>query len=176
VNHALQEQALSPIWGWFGQKTPFAFELDYIPTEGVRRFLVSSPPILSLLALEAGLDLQIEAGIRRIRQKSIALTSYLIYLVDSVLTPLGFTLGSPRDPAQRGSHISIRHPEGYRINRALIEEMQVLPDFREPDHIRLGLAPLYTTFWEVWAGVERIRRVVDEGHYQRFSNHRQPVT
>jgi len=176
VNHALQSQALSPIWGWFGQQAPFAFDLDYIPAEGIRRFLVSSPPILSLLSMEAGLDLQIEAGIGRIRQKSINLTSYLVYLVDNVLAPLGFTLGSPRDPAQRGSHISIRHPEGYRINRALIEEMQVLPDFREPDHIRLGLAPLYTTFWEVWAGVERIRRVVDEGHYQRFSNQRQPVT
>jgi kynureninase len=126
--------------------------------------------------MEAGLDLQIEAGIEKIRQKSIALTSYLVYLVDSVLAPLGFILGSPRDPTRRGSHISIRHPEGYRINRALIEEMQVLPDFREPDHIRLGLAPLYTTFWEVWAGVERIRRVVVEGHYQQYSNQRQAVT
>lgn len=176
VNHALQQQALSPIWGWFGQQAPFAFDLNYGPAEGVQRFLVSSPPILSLLAMEAGLDLQIEAGIGRIRQKSIALTSYLVYLVDSLLAPLGFTLGSPRDPTRRGSHISIRHPEGYRINRALIEEMQVLPDFREPDHIRLGLAPLYTTFWEVWAGVERIRKVVVEGHYQRYSNQRQAVT
>lgn len=176
VNHALQQVAFSPIWGWFGQQAPFAFDLDYSPAEGVRRFLVSSPPILSLLAMEAGLDLQIEAGIGRIRQKSIALTSYLIYLFDRVLAPLGFTLGSPRDPSRRGSHISIRHPEGYRINRALIEEMHVLPDFREPDNIRLGLAPLYTTFWEVWAGVERIRRVVVEGNYLRYSTQRQAVT
>ena len=176
VNRALQQQAISPIWGWFGQQAPFAFDLDYYPAEGVRRFLVSSPPILSLLAMEAGLDLPIEAGIGRIRHKSIVLTNYLVYLVDSVLAPLGFTLGSPRDPARRGSHISIRHPEGYRINRALIEDMRLIPDFREPDNIRLGLAPLYTTFWEVWEGVERIRRVVEEEHYLHYSNQRQAVT
>lgn len=176
VNHALQPQALSPIWGWFGQQAPFAFELDYCPAEGARRFLVSSPPILSLLAMEAGLDVQIEAGIERIRRKSITLTSYLVYLVDSVLAPLGFTLGSPRDPQQRGSHISIRHAEGYRINRALIEEMHLIPDFREPDNIRLGLAPLYTSFLEVWEGVERIRKVVEEERYLYYSDQRQAVT
>jgi kynureninase len=176
VSHALQPQAISPIWGWFGQQAPFAFDLDYYPAEGARRFLVSSPPILSLLAMEAGLDLQIEAGIERIRRKSITLTSYLVYLVDSVLAPLGFTLGSPRDPQQRGSHISIRHAEGYRINRALIEDMHLIPDFREPDNIRLGLAPLYTSYWEVWEGVERIRRVVDEEHYLSYSDQRQAVT
>jgi kynureninase len=104
------------------------------------------------------------------------MTSYLIYLADTVLLPLGFTLGSPRDPARRGSHVSIRHPEGYRINRALIEEMAVLPDFREPDNIRLGLSPLYTSFTEVWAAVDRIRRVVEEEHYRRYPLERLPVT
>jgi kynureninase len=176
VNHNLQSQALSPIWGWFGQQAPFAFEPDYRPAQGVRRFLVSSPPILSMLAMEAGLDLQLEAGIERLRKKSISLTSYLVYLVESVLAPLGFTLGSPRDPQRRGSHISIRHAEGYRINRALIEEMRLIPDFREPDNIRLGLAPLYTSYWEVWEGVDRIRRVMEEGHYLHYSNQRQSVT
>lgn len=176
VNHALQTQALSPIWGWFGQQAPFAFDLDYYPAQGAQRFLVSSPPILSMLAMEAGLDLQIEASIERIRDKSIILTSYLVYLVDCVLVPRGFTLGSPRDPRRRGSHISIRHAEGYRINRALIEEMRLIPDFREPDNIRLGLAPLYTSYREVWEGVDRIRRVLEEGYYLRYSNQRQAVT
>jgi kynureninase len=176
VNHNLHSQALSPIWGWFGQQAPFAFELDYRPAEGARRFLVSSPPILSMLAMEAGLDLQLEAGIKCIRDKSITLTSYLVYLADCILERLGFTLGSPRDPQQRGSHISICHAEGYRINRALIEDMQLIPDFREPDNIRLGLAPLYTSYREVWEGVDRIRRVVEEGHYLRYSNQRQAVT
>lgn len=176
INQALQEQAVSPIWGWFGQNDPFAFELGYVPAEGAMRFLVSSPPVLSMLAMEAGLDLQIEAGIDRIRNKSIALSSYLLYLFDTILAPLGFSLGSPRDPSRRGSHISIRHPEGYRINRALIEEMRLIPDFREPDNIRLGLAPLYTTFGEVWEGVNRIRQVVEERRHLNYSEQRLAVT
>jgi kynureninase len=176
VRRDLQAQALSPIWGWFGQRTPFAFDLGYRPAEGVARFLAGTPPILSLLAMEASLDLVLEAGIGRIRQKSVLLTSYLVFLIDAVLAPLGFTLGSPREPERRGSHISIRHPEGYRISRALIEEMAVLPDFREPDNLRLGLAPLYTSFSEVWEGVDRIRRVVQEGRHLHYSPARTPVT
>ena len=112
VRKGLQEAALSPIWGWFGQRAPFAFDLDYEPAEGAARFLAGSPPILSLLALEPALDLTLEAGMERIRHKSVRLTSYLVDLVDTVLTPLGFSLGSPRDPARRGSHVSIRHPQG----------------------------------------------------------------
>lgn len=176
VRRDLQEQMLSPIWGWFGQRSPFDFRLDYRPAEGIGRFMVSSPPILSMLAMEAALDPLLEAGVERMRRKSVVLTSYMIYLVDAVLSPLGFTLGSPRDPARRGSHVSIRHPDGYRINRALIEEMGVLPDFREPDNIRLGLAPLYTSFSEVWEAVERIRRTVEEGRHLRYSAERLPVT
>jgi kynureninase len=176
VAHDLQGEALSPIWGWFGQRAPFAFDLEYTPAEGITRFLAGSPPVLSLLAMEAGLDLQLEAGMQRIREKSIRLTSYLVYLFDEILSPLGFALGSPRDAVQRGSHISIRHPEGYRINRALIEEMKVLPDFREPDNIRLGLAPLYTSFSEVREAVERIRQVVEGGVFQNYPTERLPVT
>jgi kynureninase len=176
VRRALQEEALSPIWGWFGQRSPFAFDLEYEPERGITRFLVGTPPILSLLAVESGLDLILEAGLERIRLKSVRLTSYLVYLVDTVLARLGFALGSPRDPARRGSHVSIRHPEGYRINRALIEEMKVLPDFREPDNIRLGLAPLYTSFVEVWDAVDRIRRVVEGRRYLDYPAHRLPVT
>jgi kynureninase len=169
VRRDLQEGALSPIWGWFGQRSPFDFGLEYQPAAGITRFLVSSTPILSALAVESALDIVLEAGIRRIRDKSVLLTSYLTYLVESVLVPPGFSLGSPRDPAQRGSHVSIRHAEGYRINRALIEEMRVIPDFREPDNIRLGLAPLYTSFSEVWEAVDRIRQVVKERGYVRYA-------
>ena len=176
VRRDLQEEALSPIWGWFGQRSPFDFDLEYEATEGVGRFLVGTPPILSLLAMESALDLLLEAGLERIRRKSVRLTSYLVYLVDTVLAPLGFVLGSPRDPARRGSHVSIRHPEGYRINRALIEEMGVLPDFREPDNIRLGLVPLYTSFAEVWEAVDRIRQVVEEERYLHYPAERLPVT
>jgi kynureninase len=176
VRRDLQDRALSPIWGWFGQRSPFSFDLDYEPVAGVAHFLVSSPPILSLLAMDSALELVLEAGLERIRRKSVRLTSYLIYLVDTLLAPLGFSLGSPRESARRGSHVSVRHPEGYRINRALIEEMQVLPDFREPDNIRLGLAPLYTSFADVWEAIDRIRRVVEEERYRRYSAERLAVT
>jgi len=168
VRKDLQGQAVSPIWGWFAQRSPFDFGLEYQPADGIKRFLVSSPAILSTLAMETGLDVLLEAGIQRIRDKSVRLTSYLVDLVDAILVPLGFTLGSPRDSAQRGSHVSIRHPEGYRVNRVLIEEMKVIPDFREPDNIRLGLAPLYTSFEDVWEAVERIRQVVKEKRYLRY--------
>jgi len=176
VRGDLQEQLFSPIWGWFGQRTPFAFDLGYEPVEGINHFLVSSPPVLSLLAMEAALDLPLQAGLERIRLKSVQMTAYLIYLVDTLLAPLGFSLGTPREAAVRGSHISVRHPEGYRINRALIEEMNVIPDFREPDNLRLGLAPLYTSFEEVWEAVDRIRRVMEEERYLNYPEERLIVT
>jgi kynureninase len=176
VRRDLQQEALSPIWGWFGRKSPFAFDLAYEPAEGMRRFLVGTPPVLSLLALEPALNLLSEAGMDRVREKSMRLTSYLIYLLDTVLAPLGFTLGSPRDPARRGGHVSLRHPEAYRINQALIQEMGVLPDFREPDNLRLAPVALYTSFYEVWEAVDRIRRTVEDRCYQRYSAARLPVT
>jgi kynureninase len=129
-----------------------------------------------MLAMETSLDPILEAGMARIREKSVRLTEYLITLYDALLAPLGFSLGSPRDPGRRGSHVSIRHPDGYRINRALIEEMNLIPDFRDPDNLRLGLAPLYTSYWEVWQGVDRIRRVVEEKRYEKYSKQRLTVT
>ncbi len=176
VHRELQEAAQNPICGWFGSQAPFNFGLDYRPAPGIGRFLVGTPPVISLSALEAGLDLTLQAGVGRLRAKSVLLTEYLIGLSDEFLAPLGFRLGSPRQPEQRGSHVSLHHPEGYRINRALIEEMGVIPDFREPDNLRLGLAPLYTTFQDVWQGVDRIRQVVVDGRHLRYSNQRESVT
>ena len=176
VRKDLQEQVLSPIWGWWGQKTPFNFDLDYTPAPGMTRFLVGTQPILSLLAMESGLDLTIEAGLEMIRAKSVQMTEYMIYLFDIILAPLGFSLGSPRLPDRRGSHISIRHQEGYRINRTLIEEMNVIPDFREPDNLRLGLAPLFTTFSEIWETVDHIRGSVEEQRYLKYPSDRQVIT
>ncbi len=172
----LQEETRSPICGWWGQNEPFAFGLDYTPAPGVNRFLVGSQPMISMLTLETALDPLLEAGLERVRKKSVLLTEYLTCLTDAILAPLGFTLGSPRDVERRGSHVSIRHPEGYRINRALIEEMNVIPDFRAPDNIRLGLAPLYTSFAEVWDTVDRIRAVMMEKRYEKYPQERLAVT
>jgi kynureninase len=129
-----------------------------------------------MIALESALAPMLDAGMERIRQKSIALTQYAVSLSDARLVPLGFTLGSPRDPERRGSHISLRHPEGYRINRALIEEMGVIPDFREPDNLRLGFAPLYVSFQDVWEGIERLSRVVQERRFEKYPRQRLQVT
>ncbi len=176
VNKSLQEEVASPIWGWWGQNRPFAFGLDYEPAQGVNRFLAGTQPMLSLLTMETALDLVLQAGLTAVRTKSVLMTEYASFLTDSLLAPFGFSLGSPRDPAKRGSHISLRHPDGYRINRALIDEMNVIPDFREPDNIRLGFAPLYTSFTEIWEGFDRICRVMEEKKYEKYPSKRLTVT
>ena len=176
VRRALQEALSSPIWGWFGQRGQFDFALDYTPAPGVGRFLAGTPPMLSLAAIEPAVDLLLEAGIERLRTKSVAQTEYLIALWEAWLAPLGVTLNSPRDPARRGSHVSLGHPEGLRIDRALIEEMNVIPDFRYPDNIRLGVAPLYTTFAEINTGLTRLRRVLRERLYEKYPSERPDVT
>jgi len=176
VNQKIHDKLSSPIWGWWGQKNPFDFGLDYEPAAGAQRFLAGTQPMISLLAMEAALEPTLQAGMDAIRSKSIVMTDYASFLTDSWLAPFGFTLGSPRDSAIRGSHISIRHPEGYRINRALIEEMDVIPDFREPDNIRLGFAPLYTSFAEIREGLDRIKRVMEEKRYEKYPKQKLTVT
>lgn len=176
VNKKWQDAARSPMWGWWGQNEPFAFGLDYAPAPGVQRFLAGTQPMLSMLTLEPALDPTLEAGMERIRQKSVALTEYLIQLTDTLLAPHGFSLGSPRDFERRGSHVSIRHADAYRVNRALIEEMNIIPDFRAPDNLRLGLTPLYTSFAEVWDTVDRIRKVMVEKRYEKYPQERLAVT
>ena len=176
VNKNIQEKLSSPIWGWWGQKNPFDFDLEYTPAPGVQRFLVGTQPMISLLTMEAALEPMLEAGMDALRAKSILMTDYASFLTDELLAPLGFFLGSPRDSARRGSHISIRHEEGYRINRALIEEMNVIPDFRAPDNIRLGFAPLYLSFTDIWSGFDRIRRVVEEKLYEKYPRQKLLVT
>ena len=176
VNKRIQNDVTSPIWGWWGQNSPFAFDLTYQPAPGVQRFAVGTAPVLSMLAMEEALTPLLAAGIDAVRAKSMLMTDYAAYLTDHLLAPLGFSLGSPRDSARRGSHISIRHPDGYRINRAMIEEMNVIPDFRSPDNIRLGFAPLYLSFTDIWEGFDRIRQVVQEGRYEKYPKQKLTVT
>ncbi|HLR45703.1 MAG TPA: kynureninase [Deinococcales bacterium] len=162
VSEKLRDELRSPIQGWFGQADPFAFGLDYEPAPGVRRFTAGTPPLLSLLAVEPGLDLLLEAGMDRIRDVSVQLTSYLLELAEARLGPLGFTIGTPHDPARRGSHVSVHHPDGYRIAQALIRA-GIIPDFRAPDGIRLGIAPLYTGFLDVWRAVDAMVDISGSG-------------
>ena len=176
VNKKIQDKLTSPIWGWWGQKNPFDFGLDYEPASGAKRFLAGTQPMISLLTMEAALEPTLQAGMDSIRAKSILMTDYASFLTDSWLAPLGFSLGSPRDSAKRGSHISIRHADGYRINRALIEEMNVIPDFREPDNIRLGFSSLYTSFTEIWQVFDRIKRVIEEKRHEKYPKQKLTVT
>lgn len=176
VNKNIQEKLSSPIWGWWGRKNPFDFDLDYQPAPGVQRFMVGTQPMISLLTMEAALEPLLQAGMDALRAKSILMTDFASFLTESWLVPFGFSLGSPIDSAMRGSHISIRHPEGYRINRALIEEMNVIPDFRAPDNLRLGFAPLYLSFADVWEGFDRIRRVMEVKRYEKYPLQKLTVT
>jgi kynureninase len=176
VRRDLQEQLRNPIWGWFGQQGQFDFAPTYTPAGGIRRFLVGTPPILSLAAIEPGVDLLLEAGLDRIRAKSVGQTEYLIRLWERELAPLGFTLNTPREADRRGSHVSLGHPEGLRITRALVEEMQVVPDFRLPDNIRLGVVPLYTSYAEIREAVRRLRVVVVDRLFEKYPAERPQVT
>jgi kynureninase len=180
VRRDLQSQLLQPMWGWFAAADPFAFGLDFSPAPDISRFRVGTLPILSLRVVEPAVDLLLEAGMERLRCKSIRQTDYLIYLAEQWLVPLGFSLGTPAQAELRGSHVSLRHPEGYRITRALIESpppaIKVIPDFRMPDNIRLGIAPIYTTFTEIYLALERMRVIVQEGLYERYPRERLAVT
>jgi kynureninase len=171
-----QDELDNPIWGWFGRQNAFAFDLDYEPKSGVDKFLVGTPPVLSLACIEPGVDLVLEAGMDRIRAKSILQTEFLISLWSERLAPLGVSLNSPRDPAKRGAHVSFGHPEALRIDKALIEEMNVVPDFRAPDNLRFGLSPLYTSFAEIEGAVVRFERVLRERTYERYDANPAEVT
>jgi kynureninase len=155
VRRSLQRELRNPIQGWFGQRDQFAMGQGYDPEPGIRAWLVGTPGIIALAAVEEGVGLVAEAGIDRIRAKGIALTEYAIALFDARLAELGFSLGSPRDSANRGAHVAIRHPDARRLTTELIRA-GVTPDFRAPDSIRLGLSPLTTSFRDVATGITRI--------------------
>ena len=182
VQKDLQKKLFPPIWGWFADQAPFAFNLDFVPAESISRFQISTPHILSMAGIEPALEILLEAGIDRLRKKSIEQTEYLIYLAQENLVPLGFKVGSPLDASQRGSHVSLRHQEAYRICRALIDpkpedtNLKVIPDFRAPDNIRLGIAPLYTSFTDINRALNRLQNILEEGIYKRYSNKQLKVT
>jgi kynureninase len=166
VRRSLQEALRPPVWGWFGQRDQFAMADWFDPVAGVGRFLSGTPYVLGLAAVEEGVRLLAEAGMDRLRAKSVALTELAIALADEWLTEQGVTVASPRDASRRGSHVALAHPDGYRLCRALIEEAGVVPDFRPPDRIRLGLAPLYTRFVDVWDALDRLRAILIDGAYR----------
>jgi kynureninase len=164
VRRDLQDRLRQPIQGWFGQRGQFEMGPAYDPLPTVARFTTGTPNILGTVAVEEGTRLLGEAGIQALRDKGILLTSYLIGLADSWLAPLGCALATPRDPLRRGSHVSLHHPEAWRISQALIQA-GVIGDYRVPDRLRLGPAPIYTRFTDVWDALSILREIIETRSY-----------
>ena len=159
-----------PLSGWLGHAAPFEFTPDYRPAAGIARFVCGTPPILSLAALECGIDTVLAAnahgGIAAVRRKSVELTELFIELVESRCARLGLTLASPRAAGSRGSQVGFAHAtHGYEIMQALIEK-GVIGDFRAPDILRFGFTPLYTRFVDVWDAVDRLKLVLEGGAWR----------
>ncbi|HET7686226.1 MAG TPA: aminotransferase class V-fold PLP-dependent enzyme [Candidatus Limnocylindria bacterium] len=165
VRHGLAEAMRSPIRGWFGQREQFAMGPAYEPADGIDRFAAGTPSIIGVAAVDAAVAQVEEAGMPRIAAKGRELTALAIRLADAWLAPLGFEVATPRDPDRRGAHVALRHADAWRIDRALIERANVVPDFRQPDVIRLGFSPLTTRFADVWDGLDRLRRLVERNEH-----------
>jgi kynureninase len=161
IRSDLQHELQQPLWGWMGAHDPFGMSADYRPADDVRRFLTGTPPILAMQPMKHMLELIGEVGIEAIREKSILLTERAITLSDEILAPLGVNLTSPRDHAQRGSHITLDHPR-FREVVSLLWERGVVPDFRAPQGLRIGLSPLSTSFAELEAAIEAIRDALND--------------
>jgi kynureninase len=164
VRASLQSELRQPIWGWFGQRDQFEMGPRYDPAPDIDAYLTGTPNIIGAVAVEEGARLLGEAGITHLRAKSIELTTYLIALADEWLTPLGFSLASPREAARRGAHVSLRHDDAWQISQAMVRE-GVIGDYRTPDRVRLGPVPITTSFTEVRAALDRLRDITASKSY-----------
>jgi kynureninase len=175
--HFNREPALA---GWFGSRKQAQFDMstDFTPEPSAGGWQISTPSLLSAAPLEGSLEMIREAGIKPIREKSIKLTEYFLYLLDNRLAepPYHFRTATPRSPGKRGGHIALVHPdESWRISQAL-KARGVIPDFRPPDIIRLAPSPLYNSFYEVWKTVQHIRDIMDKKEYIHYSKDRDTVS
>jgi kynureninase len=175
VRHDLQTLLRQPIWGWFSQRGQFDMGLAYEPVETIERFLVGTPGVLGLYGALEGATITAAAGIDRIWTKVQGLTAYAVELVDEWLARFGFTVASPRDPASRGAHVALHHPQAWQLCQAL-KAAGVIPDFRTPDRLRLGIAPLYTRFVDVFDGLDRLRTIAKTRAHLTYPAARSRVT
>jgi kynureninase len=175
VRRELQQALRQPVWGWFGQRDQFGMGQAYEPAPGIGRFLTGTPQIIGTVAVQEGARLLGEAGIGRLHAKAVALTGYLIGLADAWLAPHGVTVASPRPDGRRGAHVTLAHPEAWRISQALIAR-GVIGDYRTPDRLRLGPAPAYTRFTDVWDALDILRQVMADQTYLNVTSARPVVT
>lgn len=167
---------LPGLTGWFGSRKDKQFDMDHTltPAEDAGAFQIGTPHVLSLAPQIGALELFAEVGIDAVRKKSLALTDYMMRLVDEELAPYGFFIGSPRDHKQRGAHLSLEHPEAARICKAL-KAHHIIPDFRAPNIVRLAPVALYNTFSDVYDVVATLKTIMKEKEYAQFANEREVV-
>lgn len=160
VASGLQPNMRQPLSGWFGHAAPFEFTPDYVPAPGIGQMLVGTPSVIATAALECGVDVLLDSDMDELRRKSLALTDLFIALVEQECPSFGFELASPREHAKRGSQLSFRHLEAYAVMQAIIDR-GVIGDFRKPDLLRFGFAPLYVGHEDVWNAVATLRQVME---------------
>lgn len=175
VRTELHDELIQPIQGWFGHRDMFGFLPTYEPAATITRFATGTPPVLSLVGARAGIDVSAAAGIDAIRAKSVAMASAFIELAETALQPRGFMLMTPRAAHRRGPHVALRHPEAWRITQDL-RDRGVIVDFRAPDVIRYGFAPLYNRFEEIVVSIEQTAEVIDDGTFLGYPDVRRGVT
>lgn len=176
--HRQHFDRLPGLAGWWGYRKDKQFDLplDFVPAAGAGAWQIGSPHLLSLAPLMGSLQIFAEAGMDRLRAKSLALTSYLMDLMDMELSqpPYNYRVGTPRNPERRGGHVAVEHEEAVRINAAL-KQRGVIPDFRAPNVIRLAPVPLYVTFHDVWLLVQHLKAIIDNKEYEAFPRERDTV-
>jgi kynureninase len=155
----LQEELRQPIWGWMGHRASFEMGPGHEFAPGIRALLSGTPPILAMVPLHANLDMLAEAGIEAVRAKSVLLTAYVLEFADRRLAPLGVEVAGPRDPGRRGGHVTLRRA-GFADLLEPLWEQGVIPDYRRPDGLRIGPAPLSTSFAEVYRGLCTLRTLL----------------
>jgi kynureninase len=169
VAHGLQGNVRSPLTGWMGHASPFDFSRNYARADGIRQMLCGSPPILSMVALEVGVDLLLTADLDQVRRKSVQLTSLFMERIDERFSGNCFTVLTPREPNYRGSQVALSNPHGSEIAEAMFHR-GVVADFRPPDLLRFGFAPLYTRYTDVWDAVETLHGIMEEDAWNSPKN------
>ena len=176
VAKKIQGELQTPIQGWFANEDQFGMGPDFVKAKGIRGFQIASPSIIGIRGVQVAYEMIAEAGIDAIASKAAIGTQMMIDLFDEWLAPLGYTLLTSRNPKERGGHISIGHPDAAKICVALRKYANVIPDYRTPNAIRLAIAPLPTSYVEVWDGFQRIKDLTETRQYETVEGSDSRVT
>ena len=176
VSKRIQQELQVPIQGWFAQRDQFAMGPNFERDDSIRGFQIASPSLMGLRCIKSAFEMIEEAGIDQIQAKAERGTELMIELFEKWLKPLGFTLNTPRSAQSRGGHISLVHPDAEQIAVAMREFINVIPDYRVPNSIRVAISPLATSFVEVYDGFERLRELVSSGEYKKVQGGGSRVT